>query len=117
MTPTSLHAVRACPVFQRAVRVLSMRCTGLIVHALLSGPRRFAELSQMIEGVSDRMLSERLKELETEAIVERRVTPEAPVRVEYALTAKGRDLEGVMREMHGWAERWCAAEGALATPD
>jgi DNA-binding HxlR family transcriptional regulator len=112
MEATTLSQIRACPGFQRAVRVLSKRWTGLIVHALLERPCRFAELSQAVEGLSDRMLSERLKELEAEEIVERHVASGAPVRVEYSLTAKGRGLEGVLREMHRWAERWCVNAGA-----
>jgi DNA-binding HxlR family transcriptional regulator len=97
---------RACPLFQRAVAMLGKRWTGLIVHALLEGPRRFAELATAVDGLSDRMLSERLKE--SEGIVERRVLPRSPVAVEYALTARGRALQRVLRELHQWAEQWPA---------
>ena len=98
----------ACPLFQRAVAMLGKRWTGLIVHALLERPRRFAELVTAVDGLSDRMLSERLKELEAEGIVQRRVLPQSPVGVEYALTARGRALQRVLGELHTWAEQWPA---------
>jgi DNA-binding HxlR family transcriptional regulator len=88
--------------------VLGKRWTGLIVRALLERSCRFAELASAVEGLSDRMLSERLKELEAEGIVQRRVIPDMPVRVEYSLTEKGRDLQRVVGEIHRWGERWSA---------
>jgi DNA-binding HxlR family transcriptional regulator len=63
----------------------------------------------MVPGLHDRLLSERLKELEAEDIVKRRVYPETPVRIEYELTDKGRDLERVVTEVKHWADRWLAA--------
>ena len=69
---------------------------------------RFAALRDAIPDISDRMLSERLRELETEGIVDRIVVPETPVRVEYALTEKGRALEQAMTSLGKWAERWVA---------
>lgn len=76
------------------------------MRALMDGPRRFSELLEAVPGLHDRLLSERLKELETEGIVERRVYPETRVRDEYALTDKGRDLERIVTEVQGWADRW-----------
>lgn len=104
----------ACPLFQRAANVLGKRWTSLIVHALLQGRSRFAELLNGVDGLSDRMLSERLKELEAEGIVARRVVPDTPVRVEYSLTPKGHDLHRVLVEIHGWAERWPSAAARTA---
>jgi len=72
-------------------------------------PRRFCEIQQAIPGLHDRLLSERLKELEAEDIIVRRVYPETPVRIEYELTAKGRDLERVVAEVQRWANRWVPA--------
>ncbi len=103
---------RACQVFQHAVDVLGKRWTGLIVRVLLERPCRFAELAVAVDGLSDRMLSERLKELESEGIVQRRVFPDTPIRVEYSLTDKGRDLQRVIGEIHHWAERWAASLSA-----
>jgi DNA-binding HxlR family transcriptional regulator len=67
---------------------------------------RFFEILEAVPGLHDRLLSERLKELEAEGIVKRRVYPETPVRIEYELTAKGRDLERVVTEVQQWANRW-----------
>ena len=67
---------------------------------------RFAELRAAIPEISDRMLSERLRELEAEGIVDRIVVPETPVRVEYQLTEKGRALEQALASVGKWAERW-----------
>ena len=95
-----------CPYFHHAVELIGRRWTGAIVRALQSGLSRFTELTDAIPGLSDRMLSERLKELEAEGIVERRVIPETPVRIEYALTEKGRDLSAAMSAISAWASRW-----------
>lgn len=103
-----------CPKFHRAIELVGKRWTGAIIRALLHRPRRFSELRQAVSGLHDRALSERLKELEAEGIVERRVFPETPVRIEYALTPKGRDLERVITEVQRWADRWVAAPAGTA---
>jgi len=97
---------QVCPRFHRAVELLGKRWTGAIVRVLLGGPHRFQEIVAAVPGLSPRLLSERLKELESEGMVDRRVYPETPVRIEYSLTDKGRDLEGVLSELHRWADRW-----------
>lgn len=94
-----------CPKFEHAVQLLNKRWTGLIVYQLLSGSTRFNELQQSI-GVSSKVLSERLKYLEHEAIIKRNVYPEVPVRIEYDLTKKGRSLEPILKEIHIWADQW-----------
>jgi DNA-binding HxlR family transcriptional regulator len=99
-----------CPAFHRAVELIGRRWTGAILRALLSDVRRFNELAAAVPGLSDRMLAERLRELEAEGVVVRTVIPESPVRVEYSLTAKGRDLESVVRAVAGWAETWTPDE-------
>lgn len=76
---------------------------------MLAGSTRFSEILAAVPGLSDRLLSERLKELEQEGIVERRVTPSTPVRIEYVLTEKGRDLGAVVRVVGSWAENWIEA--------
>jgi DNA-binding HxlR family transcriptional regulator len=95
-----------CPYFHRAVELIGRRWTGAIVRALLCGVGRFGELTEAIPDLSDRMLSERLKELEAEGIVERVVIPTTPVRVEYRLTAKGRALAPVLAAIGHWAGEW-----------
>ena len=102
-----------CPYYHHAVELIGGRWTGAIIRAMLTGVTRFSELTQAIPGLSDRMLSERLKELEVEGVVERRVFPLTPVRIEYHLTDKGRALGGVVEAISGWAGDWIvAAQGA-----
>ncbi|HZU05377.1 MAG TPA: helix-turn-helix domain-containing protein [Chloroflexota bacterium] len=104
------HAGGLCPRYQRAIDIIGKRWTGLILRVLLDGPRRFCQIEAVVDGLSARMLSERLKELEACGIVERRVYPETPVRIEYALTEKGRGLQRALDELQRWADRWeCAA--------
>ncbi|QOR67151.1 helix-turn-helix transcriptional regulator [Cytobacillus suaedae] len=97
-----------CPRFEKAMGLLSQRWTGLIIYQLLTGPQRFCTIESSI-GVSGRVLSERLKDLENEKIVKREVFPETPVRIEYSLTEKGTDLEPLMREMEKWSQKWLEA--------
>jgi DNA-binding HxlR family transcriptional regulator len=95
-----------CPVYHRAIELIGRRWTGAILRVLLGGPTRFSDIAGHIPGLSDRLLSERLKELEAEGIVVRTVYPEMPVRIEYALTGKGRALEGAIAAVSQWAETW-----------
>ena len=105
---TSLTEANApmCPRYERAIQLLGKRWTGLLLDALLRGPQRFCELTSAVEGLSDRVLSDRLRELEVEGIVERIVYPHIPVRVEYQLTEKGKALAPVVDAIHTWAEEW-----------
>ncbi|AYA77925.1 transcriptional regulator [Bacillus sp. Y1] len=97
-----------CPRFEKAMSILSQRWTGLIIYQLLGGPQRFCSLESSI-GVSGRVLSERLKDLENEGIVKREVFPETPVRIEYSLTDKGVALEPLMRDIEKWSQNWLEA--------
>ena len=94
-----------CPRFEKAMTILSQRWTGMIIYQLLSGPQRFCTIESSF-GVSGRVLSERLKDLENEGIVRREVHPETPVRIEYSLTEKGKALEPLMREIEKWSQSW-----------
>lgn len=100
------HDAKLCPTFEAAFELLGKRWTGLIIRALMSGPKRFKDISNMIPNMSDRMLSERFKELEAEGIVIRHVYNETPVRIEYELAEKGAALNPMMTEFEQWAERW-----------
>ena len=95
-----------CGRYHRAIELVGRRWTGAIVYLLLRSRCRYATLRDAVPDITDRMLSERLQELEEEGIVERTVVPETPVRVEYALTKKGRDLASAIDAMAAWAERW-----------
>jgi DNA-binding HxlR family transcriptional regulator len=105
-----------CARFHKAVELIGRRWSGAIIQILLNGPSRYAELRSAIPDITDRMLSERLRELEEEEIVARTVVPETPVRVEYSLTSKGRALAPALTAIAHWAEKWVAAdaEGARA---
>ncbi|KOS63316.1 helix-turn-helix transcriptional regulator [Lysinibacillus agricola] len=94
-----------CPRLAKAMDLIGKRWTGLILYQLLDGPQRFNEIESALP-VSGRLLSERLKELEKEGLVERKVYSEVPVRVEYSLTDKGRALEGAIRNIESWATSW-----------
>lgn len=98
--------VTVCPRFHHAVELIGKKWTGAILRALQMDRYRFTDISAMVPGLSDRLLSERLKELEHEGIVMRIVTPETPVRIEYRLTNKGKALDEVMDAIGDWAEEW-----------
>jgi DNA-binding HxlR family transcriptional regulator len=104
-----------CPLFARAIAILGKRWSGPIVKALLADLSRFSELRSAIPGISAKLLSERLRDLEAEGIVVRSVHAEHPVRIEYLLTDKGRDLVDVIDAVEAWASNWLA--GAAASPD
>lgn len=95
-----------CPKFESAFELLGKRWTGLIIRTVLSGQHRFSDIEEAIPNMSSRMLTERLKELDKEGIIVRKVYPETPVRIEYELTEKGLELKNVMDEIQKWAEKW-----------
>ncbi|TCP19294.1 HxlR family transcriptional regulator [Scopulibacillus darangshiensis] len=100
------HRIDMCPRFESAFEILGKRWTGLIIRVMLSGPQRFKDIAKNIPHLSDRVLTGRLKELEADGIVIRHVYPETPVRIEYELTEKGRDLKHVMDAVQAWASDW-----------
>ena len=96
-----------CPRLHETVEMVGKRWSGAIVYVLLNGgPMRFSEIANAVPDLSDRLLSERLKELERRGIVERRVHEGSPVRVEYDLTERGRDLRAAIAELKAWGDRW-----------
>jgi DNA-binding HxlR family transcriptional regulator len=102
---------QVCARFHRAVELVGRRWTGAIIRVLLHGPARYHELASAIPDISDRMLAERLRELESEELIVRTVIPETPVRVEYALTRKGRELQPALDALGRWADRYVALPG------
>jgi DNA-binding HxlR family transcriptional regulator len=104
-----------CPQYHHAVELIGRRWTGAIIRAMLHGATRFGDLRANVPELSDKMLSQRLKELEAEAVVERRVTPETPVRIEYRLTEKGRELDRAVRVLEAWADEWVDRPSSSAT--
>ena len=95
-----------CPHFHAAIELIGKRWSGAILAALGDGPLRYGELGQTVPGMSDRLLSERLRELEAEGLVERSVDQHERVRVTYSLTGKGADLMPALGELKSWARRW-----------
>jgi DNA-binding HxlR family transcriptional regulator len=106
-----------CPHYHHAVEIIGRRWTGAIVRALLAGATRFSEITAAVPGLSDRLCSERLKELEAEGIVARRVIADTPVRVEYRLTEKGAALIEAVSALSRWATAWVAPDGSADVPD
>lgn len=98
--------IHVCPKFHSAVELVGRRWTGAILSSMLMGATRFTDIIHAVPGLSDRLLSERLKELESAAIVERIVHPETPVRIEYRLTEKGYELNVAISALSDWASRW-----------
>jgi DNA-binding HxlR family transcriptional regulator len=113
-TAAEIHHSSFCPLYRRAIEIIGRRWTGAIVRSLLTGNVRFSEIRGSIPGLSDRLLSERLKELETEGVVERRVLAQTPVRIEYHLTSKGDALATVVQAVSAWAEEWLTLPTAAA---
>ena len=91
---------------------MSQRWTGLVIYQLLDGPQRFSALESSI-GVSGKVLSDRLKDLESQEIVQRLVYAETPVRIEYSLTEKGKSLEPVLRSIEQWSQTWISKENEI----
>src|SRR6201995_5695926 len=100
--------VSCCPLYHEAVELVGRRWTGPILRVLMDGPLRFSQIAQAVPELSDRLLSERMKELEARGIVERTVIPGPPLRVEYSLSQRGSELEPALVELQAWANRWLA---------
>ncbi|CZQ87746.1 Hypothetical protein Tpal_938 [Trichococcus palustris] len=95
-----------CPKFEKTFSILGKKWTGLIIEVLIDGDKRFKEMAEQIPNVSDRVLVERLKELEEEGIVIRTENPAAAIKVMYGLSEKGKDLNTVMVEVQSWSDKW-----------
>ena len=104
--PAQEQPTGVCPHFHAAIELIGKRWTGAIVFALTDGPLRFGELAKAVPGLSDRLLSRRLRELEREGLVARQVEAGSPVRVTYSLTEAGAELRPALVELKDWAGRW-----------
>lgn len=104
-----------CPRYHKAIELIGRRWTGAIISAMLAGQVRYHEIRECVPDISDRMLAERLRELEAEGVVVRQVFPTTPVRIEYELTDKGRALDAAITAIGQWANEWIDVEPA-ATP-
>lgn len=99
----STDAASYCPLFHHTIELIGRRWTGATLMALSKGCANFGQIRDAIPGISDRLLSERLKELEAEGIVTRFVDGRS---THYSLTEKGRALDPVLRSISTYAERW-----------
>jgi len=106
-----MNEFELCPRFEKAVSILSQRWTTLILYQLMTGPQRYCTMTEKL-GVSGKMLSERLKDLEKQGFVIRNVYPETPVRIEYSLSEKGNSLTPIMKEIENWSQKWIEIEKA-----
>ncbi len=100
------ETMRVCAKTELSFEMISRKWMCFIVHTLASGPKRFAEMSASIPNISNRVLTERIKELEDLEIINRNVIPDRPVRIEYSLTEKGRALSDALNEIGKWAGKW-----------
>jgi DNA-binding HxlR family transcriptional regulator len=97
---------KVCSRFHHAVELIGRRWSGAVISMMLRGPQGFNELMASVPGLSDRLLTERLRELESEGLVRRTVISGPPVRVSYELTEAGKGLKPVIEGLGRWAERW-----------
>jgi len=95
-----------CRRFQSAVELIGKRWSSAILLALARGADRFGEIRAMVPGLSDRMLAERIRELQTAELVERDVVPSTPVQIRYHLTERGLDLIRSLQPLVKWGHRW-----------
>ena len=100
----------ACPV-ETTLTLISSKWKVLIVRDLLAGTKRFGELQRSVGNVSQKVLTAQLREMEEDGLVDRKVYPEVPPRVEYSLTELGRSLEPVLSAMWNWGEEYRARSG------
>lgn len=107
---TEVPLTAFCPAYSKAIEIIGRRWTGSIIRSMLAGASRFSEILTAVPGLSDRLLSERLKQLELEGIVARTVLPSTPVRIQYRLTEKGLGLAAAVRSVAEWAETWAVEE-------
>src|ERR1700735_1716987 len=103
------RAAGCCPLYHEAVELIGRRWTGAILRVLMDGPLRFSQIGQAVPELSDRLLSERMKGRESRGIVARTVIAGPPLRVEYALSEMGQELEPALAELQRWAGRWLGA--------
>ena len=104
--PERPNLTEVCPHFHAAIELIGKRWSGAIIWALGEGPLRYAELKRAVPGLSDRLLSQRLRELEEAGLMERTVEDGFPVRVSYGLTEKGESLKPTIQGLRDWACDW-----------
>ena len=106
---------RTCPSYHSAIELIGRRWNGVIIQRLLSGPERFSELRSGIPGITDAMLTQRLRQLEGEGIVSREVLTTRPVEIRYALTGVGERLGPILDAVAVWSNAWASIDAHVDT--
>jgi len=101
----------SCREFVDSVELVGKRWTAAIMLAAARGAQRFSELHHAVDGISARLLTVRLKELEDNELIERTVIPTTPVQVRYELTPRGKELLAGLMPLIRWHRRWATAGG------
>jgi len=114
MISENSHDHRICQQFHEAIELIGRRWTGAIIYALLLRSRRFSEFREAVPDMSDRLLTERLKELEAHQLIVREVVVGRPIHVYYHLTPKGHELQPILEALGQWAARWAQASPAAS---
>lgn len=96
----------ACQTFQRSFELVGKRWSASILLAMSRGATRFSEITEIVTGLSDRLLAQRIKELEQSGLVAREVIATTPVQIRYRLTERGADLMEAMQPISDWGHRW-----------
>ena len=96
------HTKLTCEV-ETTIKIIGGRWKVLIIRELISGVKRFGELQRALHGVTQKMLTQQLRELEADGIVHREIYPQIPPKVEYSLTPLGETLKPILYAMHDWA--------------
>ena len=110
MTPNKLKKRRisncnaGCPV-EAALDVIGNKWKGVLLYHLLSGTKRFNELKRLMPGVTQRMLTLQLRELENDQVILRKVYPQVPPKVEYSLSEMGLSLEPILHALKTWGQQ------------
>lgn len=102
------HTKLRCTLFQDTIELVGRRWSAAILQATTQGPTRYSDYLAVIDGISDRLLTQRLKELAEAGILAREVLPTSPVQVRYELTRSGRELITAMEPLGGWGSKWLA---------
>lgn len=104
---TTKHLPTLCPKFEQAFIMIGKKWNGMIIHSLFEEPLRFCQLRDSINGISDRVLTERLRELNELGVLEKIEQENAGNQViAYTLTDKGHELEPTLKLLHSWADDW-----------
>jgi DNA-binding HxlR family transcriptional regulator len=102
----SYEGSRYCPKFHTTIELIGRRWNGAILLAIIRGADRYKDVLDAVPGLSERLLAQRLKELEQAQIIARDVVPSTPVRVTYHLTPRGTELAKAIEPLLSWGDRW-----------